>query len=231
MAPLVWNFVVLWLLIMLLYKLVPNTTVSLSAVLAGSFVTAILVEIGRRSLGAYFANAVSLRHLYGSLGFVPLFMFWVYLMWVVVLFGLEVSAILQSLGGRSPREIENRQEPTGLVDPASVVLLMEVVVDRFQSGQPSTARGLAEATGIPEATVHTMIDHLIARGFLHPLEHDEKVVTLARPPEQIAAGDIIDVGMELVQVGGGMSSELVQRLRAAQKSLASGVKLGSLTAS
>lgn len=227
-APVVWGFAVLWLLTVLVYKVVPNTTVSLKSALAGAFVTAVLVELGRRSLGAYLQNAVSLRQLSGSLGFVPLFMFWVYLMWLVVLFGLEVAATLQMLGGRHLDELESEVEPTGMVDPASVVLVMEVVVDRFHQGKPTSARGVAELTEIAEPTVSRMFDQLVERGLLHRLEHDENLVGLARPPEKILASELVGVGLELVQSSpGARRSDRVRQLHTAQASMASEMTLAT----
>ena len=78
----------------------------------GAFMAAVLLAIGRHVLGAYLENAVSISQLYGSLGLIPLFMFWVYLMWLVILFGLEVSATLQMLHGRTLDKIEQRRAQT-----------------------------------------------------------------------------------------------------------------------
>ena len=56
-------------------------------------------------------------------------------------------------------------------------------------------------------------------------------MSLARPPEQISAESLIDIGYSLVDEGGtGRHSAFVQRLRAAQKRLARHATLGSLQA-
>ena len=85
-----------------IYKLVPNTTVTIRSALAGAFVSALLLELGKRFLDLYLGKAFAVSQLYGSLGLVPLFMFWVYLMWLAVLFGLEVCAMLQGLRSCKP---------------------------------------------------------------------------------------------------------------------------------
>jgi membrane protein len=230
-APAVWGFIVIWLFMFAIYKLVPNTTVSMRAVMVGAFVTAILVELGRRALGAYLDNMLLLRHLYGPLGLIPLFMFWVYIMWLVVLFGLEVSAILQMLGGRRLEELDRKSKTTGLVDPAAVMVVMEHVARRFGAGRFSTSRQIAEASDLPEPAVTRMLDQLVASGYLHRLEHQENAVALAKPPDQIPADKLIEIGFQMVRSGPAVeASELLERFRAAQRTLAARLTLSSLTA-
>jgi membrane protein len=65
--------------------------------MVGAFVAALLLLVGKESLGLYFNHALSLQHMYGSLGLVPVFMFWLYLMWLIVLLGLQISAIVQQV--------------------------------------------------------------------------------------------------------------------------------------
>jgi YihY family inner membrane protein len=90
-----WTLFAIWLLMFTAYVLFPNTRVHPKPAMIGALVAAVILELGKRTMGAYVENALSLSQLYGSLGLVPLFMFWIYLMWVAVLFGLEVSSVLQ----------------------------------------------------------------------------------------------------------------------------------------
>lgn len=229
-APVLWNYFALWLVTFALYKLIPNTNVTLRPALFGALLAAVLLELGKRTLGAYFARAVSFGQLYGSLGLIPVFMFWVYVMWLVILFGLEVSATLQKLGGRRLEEMDQK-ERTGLVDPAAVLIVMQVIAQQFESSQPTTARSIADETGIGEATVARMLERLISAGFLHRLEGDDNAVGLARPPEQVSADELIEIGYLMADEGAAeRKSSVVKRLREAQKSLAAQITLATLAA-
>ncbi len=95
LAGTAWTLFALWVLMLSAYMLFPNTRVHPKPAMIGALVSAVLLATGKRTMGAYLENAMSLSQLYGSLGLVPLFMFWVYVMWLAVLFGLEVSALLQ----------------------------------------------------------------------------------------------------------------------------------------
>jgi len=152
-----------------------------------------------------------------------------YLMWLVELFALQVAATLQLLGGRRLDELEQRKEPTGLIDPASILLIMQVVAERFERGQPTTPRHVAQETGVAEPIVGRMFDRLVEAGYLHRVDRENAAVTLARPPEQVSADRLIEIGFAMVdEVGSGRRSDLVQRLRDAQRQLAGQVTLAAL---
>ncbi|MCI0363097.1 MAG: YihY family inner membrane protein [Phycisphaerales bacterium] len=226
-----WGFCVAWLFMFAVYKLVPNTKVATQAALAGAFIAAAFITLGKATLNAYFDNAVSLESLYGSLGAIPLFMFWVYLMWLVVLFGLEVSATIQTvtMQGLALEEAEEKRPQNGLVDPAAVLPVMEIITERFMQASPVTTREIADETHIAESIVTQIIDHLHREGLVHRLSRDDSAVSLARPPEHICADQLIDIGYKLVDEGGvGRHSALAQRLREAQLSLARQATLASL---
>ena len=227
-APAIWNYMALWGVTFALYKLIPNTNVTYRPALFGALLAAVLLEAGKRTLGAYFANAVSFGQLYGSLGLIPVFMFWVYVMWLIVLFGLEVSAALQMLGGRRLEEIEASRS-TGMLDPASVLLVMEVVARHFESSQPTTARQVADELYIAESTVLMMFEELVDAGILHRVDRDEGSVALARPPGQITADELIELGYRMCDESeAARNSVIIRRLREAQKSLASTVTLAKV---
>jgi len=195
----------------------------------GAFVAAVFLTAGRDILGAYFAGAVSMKNLYGTLGAIPLFMFWLYLMWLVVLFGLEVSATIQSLQGRQFEEFQDKRPQNGLVDPASLLNVMEIVTERFVGGHSTPTREIADQTLIPESMVVMMLDRLVKEGVLHRVDGAEASVSLAQPPDRISADRLIEIGYALVdEAGVGRQSALLQRLREAQKSLAQQATLASL---
>ena len=89
-----WSFLILWMLLLAVYRLLPAADVAMRPALVGSFVASACLGGGQQFLGAYLSGTQSIR-LLGSLGFIPLFMFWIYVMWLAVLFGLEVAASLQ----------------------------------------------------------------------------------------------------------------------------------------
>ena len=95
-----------WILLFLVYALMPNTRVSVKAAAIGAAVSAVLWELAKYGFQIYLSEAVPYS-LYGSLGLIPLFLFWIYLTWLVVLFGLILTYTLQALGGHLPDQFDN----------------------------------------------------------------------------------------------------------------------------
>ncbi|MEE2682259.1 MAG: YhjD/YihY/BrkB family envelope integrity protein [Planctomycetota bacterium] len=215
-----------WILMFVIYLWVPNARVRIRPAMIGAFVAALLLEGGKRSLGAYMANAFSVSSLYGSLGLIPVFMFWMYLMWMFVLVGLEVAALVQMLRGRDARV--QCEENEAMVDPAAILTVMGLIADGFRSGRAMDPLQIVQSTGLAPGFVSAMLDRLEQRGFIHQLERNEGYV-MARPPEQVAASDLMDVAFELVDdTSVRYANPLLARLRDAQRRLTAETTLAAL---
>jgi membrane protein len=225
----IWSVCVGWLFWFTVYTLVPNTSVNLRSSAIGALVAVILLEFGKSFLGVLIARSLSLNLVIGSLGLIPVFMFWVHLMCLAILFGLELSATLQFLGDHAIKEMESRRESAGLIEPSIVVTAMQVVGQDFESGQPTSQRTIADRVGVSEKLVAPIIQELCRDGYLHRVEGEQKLVCLSRPPDQILAGDLIDVGFRLADSSRESAiSAFANRLREAQKERAANVSLDSI---
>lgn len=227
--PLLWTLGVSWGVMLLLYKWVPNTYVAMKPAMIGAAVSVIIIEIGKRFMGAYLTNAMSVKQLYGSLGLIPLFMFWVYLMWLVVLFGLEVTSTLQKLGGRRPDQIEEKREHTGMLEPAAIVSVMQVIAEAFANGKAVSPYEICDVLALPQPLVHKMLEKLVQEEVLHRLERDDNAVSLARLPEQISGDQLMEIGFSLVDdTTAAERTPILKRLREVQRSLAAEMTLEGL---
>ena len=218
----------LWFVLLAIYALLPNTTVRLPPAMAGAAVAALLIEGSSGILQASLSTAFSISQLYGSLGLVPLFMFWVYVMWLFILFGLEVSAILQTLNGRRPDTIKTRPLLAGFIDPTAVITTMELLASRFAAGQPTDAANVEEQTGIPQVAAAALLERLAQERYLHRVDGQSGQFTLALPPEQVTAEQLIQIGFAMVDEGKPTRSPFVEQLRHAQLRLAADTPLSAL---
>jgi len=76
----------------LLYKLIPNRRVPWSAAIAGAVIAATVFEFGKDLFALYVRLMPGWNMVYGTFATIPLFMLWVYLSWVLILFGAEITA-------------------------------------------------------------------------------------------------------------------------------------------
>lgn len=78
-----------------LYKYVPNTAVSWRSAIISASVTAVFWNLASAAYTLYTRRAVSYSKIYGSLSAVPLLLLWIYIVWVIVLSGAALTAVLQ----------------------------------------------------------------------------------------------------------------------------------------
>ena len=227
----VWSVGIITLMLLGTFVLLPNTQVSWRSAVGGAFVSAVLLHIGKVGLAAYINNAFSFSHLYGPLGFVPVLMHWTYAMWICILFGVEVAAIVQRLGGRHEiDEVSRLRSRSALLDASSVLLLMEAIAEGFEAGKAVPLAALVEDTGLPEPVATEILEKLAAEGFVHRVATNVAAYTLARPPQDISAESLIEFGQGmLLDRTGRRTSRTVEALRRSQRELAANTSLATLT--
>lgn len=194
------NIVINTMILLLAYSTVPNARVHIRPALAGAAVAGVAWEFGKIAFTQYVRHAVGgLEQLYGVLALLPLFMFWVYITWVIVLFGLQVSYALQTFG---TRRLEGAGEVSGLVDPGMVIEISRLAADRFAAGETLTLDRVVSETGVTAEIADRFISGLVNAGVLREVEAgEEPSYVLGRPPESIAVVDLLAIGRD-IRLGG-----------------------------
>ena len=78
----------------LVYRIIPNRHVPARHALAGGVLAALVFEVMKSVFAAYIRAVPTYRLVYGAFASIPIFLLWVYLSWLVVLFGAEFTASL-----------------------------------------------------------------------------------------------------------------------------------------
>jgi membrane protein len=76
----------------LLYCLLPHCPVRWRDALIGAVTAAILFDILKALFSVYVLHIARYQAIYGALAVIPIFLFWMYCSWAVILFGAEVAA-------------------------------------------------------------------------------------------------------------------------------------------
>lgn len=74
-----------------IYRLLPNRTVSAKSAVIGGLVAGILFEIAKRLFAYYVVHFPSQQAVYGAFATIPIFLLWIYLSWMIILLGAEIT--------------------------------------------------------------------------------------------------------------------------------------------
>lgn len=78
----------------LFFKLIPYRPVPFRHALAGGIVASVLFELAKRGFALYVTHFPAQQAIYGTFATLPIFLLWIYLSWVVVLLGAEITQCL-----------------------------------------------------------------------------------------------------------------------------------------
>jgi len=90
------SFILTWVMFFILMKASINFSISIRAVIRSSFITALLWYIAQKLFISYIFANTTYASLYGSFSSILFFFLWIYISWIIYLFGLKSTALLQN---------------------------------------------------------------------------------------------------------------------------------------
>jgi membrane protein len=181
-----------WVLFFAVFVLVPNTHVKRRAAIGGSLLTTILWMSMQGAFEVYVSSTV-ITSLYGALAVVPILLLWIFLGWLVVLLGLEVSYSLQFLADRDPAKGDFEAPLSG--DPGWLVPILTHIGRGFTDGRSTSRMSLRSDCGLPLSTLASFLNRLESNGWIHQVvgSGGESEYSLAKPPSQIPLREVLAI--------------------------------------
>lgn len=197
-----------WVSFSFLYILIPTARVRvLPAFIAGAF-AGVLWEISKHGFNLYIAKAVTYNKIYGSLGAIPVFLAWVYLSWIILLLGAELSFILQTdrRSGNTPPGA-HKQASDGYL----AIRVVDVIVEAFSKGnEPLTLPEIARTLKMHDHQVEGFLDSLIAGGIVTSAGDALDRYLPSRAPDMLKLSDVF--ALIEPEPGGDRNTDAIEKI-------------------
>lgn len=185
-------FLMDFLAFLALYYLVPKAPVKVVPACFGAATAAGLFGGAKHWFAVYLIRFASYEQVYAKFALIPIFLFWLYISWTVVLFGAEVSYQAQHL----PRRGALWKRSLLAVGDGAMVLAVQtlVLITRAfkRSEKIPNELEIAEKLGCSSVVLKSSIDALEQAGLIMRGEGRDMPLLLMRTPESITVADIKD---------------------------------------
>jgi membrane protein len=152
-----------------MYRFVPHTPVKWSNAVIGGIVAAVAFEIAKRLLAGYLRAVPTYSVIYGTFATVPILLLWLYVVWLIVLFGAVICAYLPSLRAG----VKRRGGTPGWRFQCALEILQLLHAARAQQGSGLSHQELASAMRVDALQLTTPLQTLLELDWIGELA-DEK---------------------------------------------------------
>jgi membrane protein len=153
----------------MLYLIIPNTRVKVTSALWGGAVAGLIWTVVRWGFGKYVTGFIPYNAMYGVMGLIPLTVFWIYLSWLIVLFGLQLTYTTQNIKSIEEAQAAEKRKTDQVViaDDISILNIIHFVWHEFSSSRAPVALETVSAHfNIPGEFASKILELLVTNGLL-----------------------------------------------------------------
>jgi membrane protein len=160
----VFSFLLSMILMFFLYMFIPNAKVKVRSALLGAVFAAIFWTAAKYGFGIYVTKA-SYQSVYGVMGLIPLAVLWIYIIWWVVLMGLQLTYATQHVHSLEKAEkmakLRARQTNFIATEQTTIQIMREVLQAFNDKGRkPITPSEIADVTALPADFIEHILENL-----------------------------------------------------------------------
>jgi membrane protein len=164
------------------YVALPNRRVLVRDALSGGFLAALAFEGMKHGFAFYITHFPTHKVVYGAFASVPIFLLWIYLSWVVVLFGAVAAAVMPEW-----RERAAQTEPVPGSQFLDALQILRILREAHHSGNTVTGLRLHTAVKLPIDRIEAMLDVMSAA---HWVGRVNRGWALIRDAAEISVADV-----------------------------------------
>jgi len=159
----------------LIYVIVPNRYVPLWHGITGGILAALLFEAAKKGFAYYVTEVATYELIYGTLSSIPIFLLWVYLSWVIILLGVEIT---RSLGDY---DRENNDFNNCIPNNENLIYAFHLIGHLWQAQQQRkllTVKKLIQLEPyFQNANIDILLNHLEKKQWIHKVDNRRYALT------------------------------------------------------
>jgi membrane protein len=188
-------YVFFWVILIVLYLVMPNTKVPLKSAIIGGIVAGTICQVVQWAYLKFQIGVASYSAIYGSFAALPLFLGWLQITWMAVLFGLEIG--YASRHSETYGFIPEYEQIEGASKKFLLLRVFHLLVKNFSKGEkPLGSEQIAKRLEMPALLVSSLLNSLISAGLVSEVlfeDHSEVAFQPARTIEDITIQSTLDM--------------------------------------
>ena len=184
-------YVFIWVAFVGLYLFMPNTRVKFKSALVGGMIGGTLWQIVGLGFSIYTSKVVVYSSIYGSLGVIPLFLFWIFLSWFLFLLGAEICFYHQNISyyKDGAKEEDLCQWERNFL---TLRVLLYLGSEFYHGRDPRSLQEISRETRISAVLIKSILKPLIGTGVVIEIKDEELVYLLGRKLDRVRIRDLIE---------------------------------------
>jgi membrane protein len=173
------------------YRFIPNTHVNFRSALVGGIVAGISWRAAGWLFAEFVVNTARYAAIYSGFAILIVFMIWLYVSWLILLIGAQISFYHQHpryirLADREVKLSHQLFERLGF-------LIMYLIAKHFRQGnRPWTIDALSQRLALPDLVIENVVDTLKKRNLILTAMEEPSGFIPARDPSTIALSEILE---------------------------------------
>ncbi len=194
-------YVSMWLFFTIVYIVMPNTKVKFRNALIAGIIAGTAAILFQSLYQGLQIGVMRWGTLYGTIAFIPLFLMWLQITWLIVLMGGELSFAYQNIENY---EFEENALNLSHNNKRILTLLISYqIIINFEEGvEPWGTEALSHALGIPVRLVNELVYELVQAGILAELAADNPKDRSYQPAIDISKITVEYIYKQMEMVGG-----------------------------
>jgi len=200
-APALLSYLISTAAFFFLYFVLPNTKVQTRSAIWGAAVAALVWSLAKYGFAQYVTEFIPYSKVYGVVGLVPLGVLWIYITWLIVLFGLQLTFTTQHLKSLDAAEIaaaKKREEYFIANDFTAINIVREIAAAFEANNAPVSSEVICSKLDIPAEFGEKLLGHLVKSGLLMKTS-DPKIGFV--PAKDAANIRLSDIAAAVAEVG------------------------------